>query len=330
MTRFVLMIPSGAVTGGPECMHQLSDALLRLGHDAHVWYVDRRQARVLDGHTQKRQTILGSRLNFGTPTPPPDEYAHYRVRPCTGPWTIDRDTVFVIPEVFVQWTPIFAGTRLVIWWLSVDNGLAALGTVNLNGLRRQGIFNVTQSRYAAGFVRALGLTLAGPLYDYTPLDPPPQAMQSTDGPARVAINGRPGKVRIDPHALQAVIEARTGLQAQVIAGLTREQVYALLGASSVYVDLGTFPGKDRMPREAMLRDCIPLLRQAGAAACGDFDLPAVCLLEDEEDFEAIAARCHTLVRERAALLAQIAPARHALRREREVFDGQVQALTAMV
>lgn len=50
-----------------------------------------------------------------------------------------------------------------------------------------------------------------------------------------------------------------------IKKMTREQVSKLLSESILYLDLGHFPGRDRMPREAALRNTFVVLAKRGAA-----------------------------------------------------------------
>jgi len=50
-----------------------------------------------------------------------------------------------------------------------------------------------------------------------------------------------------------------------IKNLSKEQVVELLIFSDLYLDLGFFPGKDRLPREAITLSCPVLLAKRGSA-----------------------------------------------------------------
>lgn len=51
-----------------------------------------------------------------------------------------------------------------------------------------------------------------------------------------------------------------------IKGMTREQVNETLKRCKIYVDLGTHPGKDHLPREAAMYGCVVITNKSGSAA----------------------------------------------------------------
>lgn len=325
------MIPAGAVTGGPEALHQLSDSLIAQGVDARAWYVSKEGWRQLDEMAKARKSLFGQRIAFGEQAPTPQPYLKYRVQPCTEPVSIDESTVWVLPEIFLHWADLFGKARVVAWWLSVDNAFASLAKTNLNVLRRPHVSHVAQSIYAMRVAQALGFDNCRLLGDYTP-EAPPIALTSSSGKrsGRVVINGHKVKVWADLKALKAQIETAHGLEVTIIEGLSRQAVYEQLESSTVYLDLGCFPGKDRMPREAMVRGCVPLLLKAGAAACADFDLPAECLLDDDTDLSAAAQRCADLTTHHAAVMERLRMASLAVACEAMTFHAQVGALVKRI
>lgn len=54
--------------------------------------------------------------------------------------------------------------------------------------------------------------------------------------------------------------------------MTTQQIIKILDESMVYIDFGNHPGKDRIPREAALRNCIVMTNKSGSAA-NDIDIP---------------------------------------------------------
>lgn len=51
-----------------------------------------------------------------------------------------------------------------------------------------------------------------------------------------------------------------------------EQVMKTMDESMMYIDFGNHPGKDRIPREAALRDCI-ILTSTNGSAHNELDVP---------------------------------------------------------
>jgi hypothetical protein len=61
---------------------------------------------------------------------------------------------------------------------------------------------------------------------------------------------------------------------------TDREVYKLLAASDLYLDLGFFPGQERTPREAIRMNCPVLLARRGAARFyQDFPISSDYLLD---------------------------------------------------
>lgn len=57
--------------------------------------------------------------------------------------------------------------------------------------------------------------------------------------------------------------------------MTPEQVQELLASAKIYIDFGEHPGKDRLPREAILSGCVVITGRRGAAANDvDYNIPA--------------------------------------------------------
>lgn len=78
------------------------------------------------------------------------------------------------------------------------------------------------------------------------------------------------------------VNARNHNQLHFISmkNLPKGHVVALLSKADLYLDLGFFPGKDRMPREAILLDCPVMLARRGSARYHeDFPIPDKYLLD---------------------------------------------------
>lgn len=60
--------------------------------------------------------------------------------------------------------------------------------------------------------------------------------------------------------------AREGIPFVEIRNMERQQVNDVLRQCQVYVDMGTHPGKDHMPREASMYGCVVITNKSGSAA----------------------------------------------------------------
>lgn len=253
MKTIYLLCLHNVRTGGPEAIHQLSDSLLKQGFDARMVYYNRGHIARLEGGPIDEEGYHFSdapeymRCQF-------DEYAHYATR-IESAVPNSPDAIVVLPEAICHLTPKFNKATVLVWWLSVDNAFGALSRVNLNLLR--GVKHASQSYYATDFCHALGLPKVASLSDYT------TSLASYAAPRpwvsrerRVAINANPLKVTADLDDLIRQIGA--GADCIKIVGFDRAKVAHTLATSRVYIDLGSFPGKDRMPREAASMGCAVL------------------------------------------------------------------------
>ena len=319
MRKIVILIPFGVQTGGPEALHQLSDSLLAQGHDATVWYVlpgdeasieDLHQRNALGEHTvlqlQRRENTI-------------EGYANYRTVAAES-IKLNADTSLVFPEIYGHWARYFGACRNVIWWLSIDSAFNSMGSkhANLNRFRSERVLHAYQSGYARGVLQALGFPRLLPLSDYTPEGQAAPAVAKTD----IAMNAN-AKVIFDVQAIAARLSEQCGTQVHMIRGMTRLQVYDALSRSKLFIDFGSFPGKDRLAREALTRDCCIFALDVGAAR--EYGLPEECYFGADQTEQVYHAAAR-LLQQYELYHALSLPARQAVQRERMVFDREVAAL----
>lgn len=259
MKPIYILALHGVRTGGPEAIHQLSDALIEQGFDARMVYFDRGQIAALEQASPQDGYQFGAREN------PIEEYARYKVNVAAHvPNT--EGVIVVLPETLCHLAPKFDKATVLIWWLSVDNGFGALSRVNLNHLRRHQVYHVAQSRYAYELLAALQLPkrLGGMLSDYTvDLTEYATPMPMSDRPKIVAYNGNHKVTANWPAIKEALREIDPEIECMPVWG-ERSEIAEVFSMARVYVDLGCFPGKDRMPREAAAMGCFVLVASYGA------------------------------------------------------------------
>ncbi|MGW9112868.1 hypothetical protein [Microbacterium sp. NPDC055683] len=327
MTTYVYY-PRGLATGGPEALHQLVDSLRRQGREAFLVPVPGTEG-----------------------APRAERYAHYDAP--EAPSVVDAEgNEVVVPETQALLLRDLEHARPFVWWLSIDYAprfvieRAGRSTLPIERTRMSrppllwlrhlkralrgwrtgedailaGAGHLVQSHYAWNHVHAHLGRVGTILSDYTPL-----------APVAASVEGRAPRIAYNP-AKSAVImrelaRRRPDLELLPLRGMTGDEVAEALRTSLVYLDLGTHPGKDRMPREAAAMGAIVLVARRGAGA-NDVDVPLpwehkVDVLPDVVD-AAIGALDAVLADPAAALAAQ-EPYRARVAGERDRFDREVAA-----
>jgi len=236
--RFYIFCPANHATGGPEALHQLSDALLRVGADAFMYY-----------------------LNANAETNPkhPD-YEIYRSRRAKE--ILDApDSIIIVPEIFASVFSRFKKAQLCVWWLSVDNYLPydVANCANRVDFDDRRIVHLAQSEYATQFLRRRGARTIIALTDYI--------HESLRTPA--ASKERKDIILYNPakgiEFTRQLIEAFPTKIFVPLKGLNKASLRDLFQTAKLYIDFGHHPGKDRMPREAAALGCCILTSLSGAA-----------------------------------------------------------------
>ena len=259
--RVLVACPGNVVTGGPEALHQLVDAMRRAGQNAFMAYWP-------PGRTFEK----------------PPAYAQYDA-PQT-PFEDRAGELIVFPEIMPSEALRVRHAEAALWWLSLDNFLcrknvrplrdwsqywkrALRGQRPWNGARGlHRLRHLSQTEHATAYLRACGIE-PEPLIDYINVrhfvDQTPWLIAGKQ--KRILYNPTKGKAFVD--RLRA---ARPDWDFQPLKGLDREQLSALLDASCLYVDFGHHPGRDRLPREAASHGCCIVSGRLGSAG-NDIDLP---------------------------------------------------------
>jgi hypothetical protein len=257
MKRFVVACPRGSETGGPEALHQLAAALSSGTQEAFLW--DPYHADDLAEVTRY--------------------YAQYGAQWTDSP-PVAGD-VLIVPETMGELIPRFYGhCQCVFWWLSVDNFFVADRyplAVLLEIFPK--VIHAAQSHYAQDFLRQQGVESIM-LTDYLNAEFVSRSRQdsaSQETATRqfdIAINPAKGFDRSSK-----VMTACSDFNFVLLEQMSREEVINSLSSSKIYLDLGTHPGTDRIPREAALLGCVIVTNKRGSAG-NQIDVPI-----DEELFK---------------------------------------------
>lgn len=325
-SKFLVVCPGDAITGGPELLHQLVHELRKQGRDANICY-------------------WPANREYQCPTP----YRKYDAPQCR--FEDKAGNLVILPEVLTRISRRIKESACAIWWLSVDNYfrfpqnhryLNPFTTIagnrfydpwrRFNSLRRRerrrlgamkSLIHYAQSHYARDFLAKAGIESAM-LTDYLSeehLRPREQVAPKQD---IVVYNPKKGF-----EVTQALIRRLPHLRFVPIQNMTAAEVSNLLRSAKVYIDFGHHPGKDRPPREAALAGCCVITGTSGSAACEvDMPIPPAYRMDPYgADFASRFARTvediflHHDVRSR-----DFEPWREVIRSERKMFERQVAQL----
>ena len=316
----VILCPELA-TGGSEALHQLGHAINTLGGRAVMAYFSRHSTiRMEEGLLQCRTQLA------------PAFQEHFsRYAPITEPAIpLTPRSLVIFPEVLAKAARGFRHSPRAIWWLSVDNAVVAEGAMKDPAVRArlfadESLQHYYQSCYAQAYLLAEGARQVIPLFDYVERSyrltaEAAAAKAAAPGPRTIAVFPRKGAALAAPF-----IEANPGLNFLRIENMTREQVGQALAGSSVYIDFGHHPGKDRVPREAALAGNVVFLHEKGAGAHhGDYPVDRYYLFsEGEVQSGALLERVHAALADYPAHLSRQSPFLQRIVLEQPQFMMQV-------
>jgi len=233
--RYVIAIPGGVKTGGPEALHQLC-AMMRLQNmDAAVLYYGHRDPNIIESYAK----IYGNPEFRGG---------------------VDGTAILIIPEAEdpALWKAMGWQT-LCVWWLSATRVYPLDDYFEL--------YHCFQSFYARKHCEIFGLR-GIMLTDYlaeTKLHPVHEKSPKCNV---ILINHR------SAHLVKFIAKALPEFEICLLAGMDHSRVITEMLRGKVYVDVGWHPGRDRMPREAAMAGCIVITGNFGASSGDDIPIPS--------------------------------------------------------
>ena len=327
ISRFssVTILSPDGVTGGPEALHQLCYELNNLGIDAGLMYQERRYNFTLTTRYVSASVPESSSAM--------EAYRAYTPR-VIGHRQFDSKSLLIIPEFSLDLSYRFGmatSIPVACWILGVP--YAESSTTIKDEIKRTEflgrVIPFYQSFYARRFLEVNGGRTSIPIFDYIDRRFVLSEERIMDRSGRI-----PHSIAYFPRKGGDVAAKFFEIAAQLIPGLkpipiyrmSRDQVIDALSKAQFYIDFGTQPGKDRVPREAAALGAAVLLREAGAA-CFYEDHP----LEREYLFSATEATDGTLARRVANMINDPVPHlakqqyyRQKIRLEKDEFQMQLR------
>jgi hypothetical protein len=259
--KILIVCPAGAVTGGPEALHQLCAHMNSLGLPAFMCY-----------------------LPFYQLASAPKPYERYSTQ--SAPYEDAPGNLIIFPEVDPMLALKVKNAQAALWWLSLENFLerrhvsplydkirylkrAIQGRRPWGGAKAlKNLLHFSQTEHSSQYLRSCGIEPI-PLIDSINEDFLTDSYLDRIDHKQDLILYNPTK---GWRVTRRLIEAFPQWQFVPLKGLNREQLSEKLYASKLYIDFGHHPGRDRMPREAAMHGCCLITGRLGSAG-NTIDLP---------------------------------------------------------
>lgn len=268
-TKVYIQCPGNFSTGGSESLHQLASALISFGVEAYMFYYQ----------------LDSCPVNIADPVH--DFFKKYHV-PYTFMPEDNQRNVLIVPETYTEGLYRPKKIRCVIWWMAVDNYFSKLlenikshlaaplrepvKKIFAFGNADKDVEHWAQSEYVCQFLTLNGVKKFNRVETH-------MSQYFLSRAAQVDLSKKENIVAYNPKKgfefTKQLIELAPDIDWRPIQNMTPAQVQELLAKSKVYIDFGEFPGRERLPREAILSGCVVITGKRGAAANDvDVNIPA--------------------------------------------------------
>lgn len=253
-TKIFIAAPANHASGGPELLHQLGEKLKERNLKSVMYYY-------------KLKDCL---------SPVHSNYTCYDLPYITDLQEVSRDDILIVPETTTYFLNK-VNAQKIIWWLSVGNYLKVKNKeekrkrkisslwkkheshFSFSNPDKNKILHLYQSEYAKDYLIQNGISNLAALSDYL-RDDFKNCDISKVKKGTIAYYPKKGTVFTDK-----LRKNSPNLEWIAIENMTPLEVKQLLNSCKVYVDFGHHPGKDRIPREAVISDCCVITSLQGAA-----------------------------------------------------------------
>lgn len=268
-----ILCPPNNATGGPEALHQLGYLLREKGYNVKMLY---------------------SKFKFNPIHP---FYKSYNI-PYTFKVKDDENNIIIIPESMTNWIARYPKSEKKVWWLSLTFYEMTMESREKKKNLIRKIFvphkhteyrfeknkTVThwyQSQRVKDFLESKELD--NPIEyicDYVDdifFENLPN-LESLEKKEMITYNPKKGYEFIEP-----IITLLPNYQWVALKGMTRKEMRDVLREAKLHVDFGYFPGRDKIPREALISGCCLLTGRNGTAGFKeDLNIPEEYKLFDNQ------------------------------------------------
>jgi hypothetical protein len=256
--KIQVLIPEGGYYGGIESLHQLCSLGLELNLDISCVYIPIRK------YFRSKQNL---------------NLSHYKIK--IEKDILDKKNVAIIcPETFTNYLSQIKFAKKIIWWLSKDNFFKKKKTHNqlssnffyflykrinhytpplsLSMIKKENIINLCQSSYVYSFLKKNKVKNLYYLFDYIYTYSNKKIKKNID----IILNSQKGNLFNNAFYK----EFNDIFNIRILKNLSLRECDFIQKQSKFFIDFGHSPGRDRIPREAVLNKLNILVRNKGAAS----------------------------------------------------------------
>lgn len=314
--KIFVLISTNNLSGGTELLYQLFNSLHKLHQDTFISFFP-------------EDTSSASLKRFA-------EY-----NPLVSSVEDKEENVIIIPESATFLVRQFKHAKIFVFWMSIDNylrrksknffsdflayyGSLLTSRVPLSSLKN--VHHLFQSYYAQSYLENLGfhgLFLGDYLGDsFFDTSHPTSSHKENI----VCYNPKKGY-----RYVKKLIKLMPSVEFVPIINMSPNQVKDTLLSSKVYLDFGHHPGKDRIPREAALSDCIVITSTFGSASNNiDINIPQIYKFNPKHDLSKCSHMINFCFEHYLCALNSQLKYKESIFREKDEFQENVNKLFALI
>ncbi|MCX8029022.1 MAG: hypothetical protein N2712_03405 [Brevinematales bacterium] len=300
-TKIYVVAPNGVVTGGPEMLHGLVHNLRKdLKVEAYIYYYPKTAKEVNKAYSDY-DVVLADRIV--------DDYRNIIIVPELVDF-INFSRSFKKIRKVIYWLSVDFFYQSIFYkrpiglFMAIANRINMVSIEKLNktflphfdisseaikfysklDLKNLDLFSDISFHLAQGvrildFLRNCGFENVSLIGDYINKSFMESGYNVVDKQDLVCYNPKKG-FEFTSKIIEYVKCNNLSIKFVPMIGMSRREVISLLKRSKLYIDFGSFPGADRIPREAVILGCCVITGKRGAARYFD-DVP----IPDEYKFE---------------------------------------------
>lgn len=262
--NIVILSPHQLVTGGAEALAQLFSELQKHDFPTKIFWVTNDGINIKKTYKNNTWYLCGQNIDLA-----PSVYKEkYDTNFLNFDIPLDQSTLIIMPEIWGNMIPFFNDAQIGFYWLSIDYfyNPTSKDYRLLLFEKKSDPYNCIHLSDAPWISKKL---LSWGIKSY-PLEAPISShyftTPQTKNKVKNTIAYNPAK---GIQLAQAFISQHAEYQYIPLRNLNQLEIINALDEAQIYIDFGHFPGKDRIPREALTRNCIIFIHDAGCAS--DFE-----------------------------------------------------------